>query len=645
MTLTGLLYDSAIALAILLAALGLGHWVLHLLRIEEHGLGRLWLATTCGLGVMSVSTMLIGMAGLLYRVLFAVLLAPFAIAGLLLLVTRLDWWREGRRWLTWSGREISFRVCAYLLLIMSVGSALWILLTHALMPPHEWDEVAYHLALAKLYVQAHRIVYVPFIVHSNWPMNSEMLFSVSLLLGSDVAPHLLMLSMGLLTAVGLLLVARRYFDDRVGVVAVALFLTMPLVKRMAGTGLIDIAPGLYVLAALVALGHWQQERRWPWLVLCGAFCGFAAGSKLMGGGFPLLLGLLLLTIELRQRPLHMGTVLRHGALFGLAGLLVAGPWYARSFLFTGNPIWPFAYQIFGGCNWDVLGDEYHMHSLLELWTLYVPRTPVGLLQSFVYLVTRPSEMGGYGSIGVVIPLGALGASALVLDMPRLLRQSLFVCWGFYVLWFALVSHQSRFLLPIVPLLALATAYLFAWLYDRIRLRPWRLALLAGLLAIVVHEWPWVSASERELLASRTPYLRGQISRNEWLDTQIDVMPLFRYANIQLPANARILLLPYENRAYYLDRAYIWGNPVSQRIIPFERFNNAAELAVTLQHMGITHVIDNTTWMYDGLRYWQHDRALMLALRDECGQPLYWHGGGVLYALTECSTAAKPTREP
>ena len=108
MTLAGLLVDSAVALVILLAALGVGHWILRLLRIEEHGVGRLWLATTCGLGVMSVSTMLIGTAGLLYRVLFAVLLTPPAITGVLLLVTRLDWWHEGRRWLAWSRSEPPF---------------------------------------------------------------------------------------------------------------------------------------------------------------------------------------------------------------------------------------------------------------------------------------------------------------------------------------------------------------------------------------------------------------------------------------------------------------------------------------------------------------------------------------------------------
>lgn len=642
MTLADGLRAGAIALVILLAALGLGHWVLRLLRLQERGVTWLWLAVTCGLGLLSVGTMLLGVAGLFYSALFAVLLAPAAAAGAWLLWrTRADWRQAARGWLAFSSFEWPFRVCAYLLLFISAGSVLWIVLTHALMPPHEWDEVAYHLALPKLYVQAHRVVYVPFIVHSNWPMNSEMLFSVSLMWGSDIAPHLLMLGAAILTVLGLLVVAHGYFDDRVGVVAVALFLSVTLVKRLAGTGLIDLGPGVYVLPALVALERWRQERRWSWLVLSGAYSGFAAGSKLMGGGFPILLGLLLLAGELRQRPRQLGLALRYGTVYGLAGLVVAGPWYLRSFLWTGNPIWPFAYNIIGGRNWDALGDEYYYkESLLEGYALFVPQTPVGLLQSFIYLLTRPAEMGGYaGGLGVVVPLGALGAGALVRRAPRLLWQSLLVCAGFYLMWFAFVSHQLRFLLPVVPLMALAAAYLFVWLYGKVHWRWLQAGLLMGLLVVAFLEWPWASEGERALLASRIPYLRGQMSRDAWLDTQIDVMPLFRYANTQLPAGARILLLPYEDRTYYLDRDYIWGNPMSQRVIPFERFSTAAELAVGLRRMGITHIIDNPTLVYEGLRYWQHDRALMLALRDQCGKPLYRQGGGILYALSDCTSAA------
>lgn len=646
MTLADFVSASSITLLIFLAALGLGWGTFYLLGIRQQRRTYLWLATTCGLGEVSVSTLFLGMNGLLYRSVFIVFLVPLALYGLLLLFRGRWRWAELRQLLVWDGYAWLFRISAYLLLILSASSVLWILLTHALMPPHEWDEVAYHMTLPKLYVQAHRIIYVPFIVHSNWPLNNEMLFVPGLMFGSDIAPHLVMLSMAIWTAGGLLSVGRYAWDDRIGIVAVALFLTVPVVKRLAGIGFIDVAMGLYVLAAMVALHLWQEERRWPWIVICGACCGFVAGSKLTGAGVAIVIGLLFLIGELRHRPLEPRRLLLHSSLIVIAGLLMVGPWYVRSFLFTGNPIWPFAYDLLGGRNWDALGDEYHTGSLLNLWAAEIKKTPMGLVQSFVLLLRQPAELGGYaGGIGMVLPIGTVCALPLLWQRPpRMLGQFLFVGIGFYLTWFLIGSHQIRFLLPVVPLYALLAAYAFVWMYEQLPQFPLRLGLLLLLCGLVLRAWPWMIPGERELQAERFAYVRGTLSRDAWLDQEIDSLPLFRYANSSLPADARILLLPYENRTYYLDRDYIWGHPISQRIIPFEQFQNAEELAAMLQQMGITHVIENPRWMYDGLRYWEQINFLIQSLREECGQPLYQHGAGVVYALGPCQSPPGPSAQ-
>ncbi len=40
------------------------------------------------------------------------------------------------------------------------------------------------------------------------------------------------------------------------------------------------------------------------------------------------------------------------ATFAALALLLGGGWYVRNFVQTGNPVYPFAYSIFGGNNWD-----------------------------------------------------------------------------------------------------------------------------------------------------------------------------------------------------------------------------------------------------------------------------------------------------
>lgn len=642
-----------VALLLLLAALGLGLIAFRAIGICDVSVFRTWLASVLGLGLMSTATLLIGLAGGLYVWLFGPSLVLLALVGAYGFLQCVHTNAVTTYIVRIRSDPLSF-VTTFLLVGMILSALVWILGAHALIPPHEWDEVAYHLDLAKLYVAAHQIFYIPYNVTSNWPLNNEMLFSLALLLGSDIAPHLLMLSSTILILIGILIAGRHYFNDQVGLVAAALFMSIPLVKRLAGTSLIDVALGMYVLAAFLVLMRWRETQHWPWLVLCGAFCGFAAGSKLMGGGFAILFGLLVLgsvigglgssrakmmPLKARNRPVSRFatlTLFKAAATFSLAGAAMVGPWYLRSFAFTGNPIWPFGFAFFGGRNWDALGDEYHMHLLIDVWTVKLPRTPFGLFESFYVAVTSPGDLGGYGGgFGTLFALSVIGALLIAWWSPLFVRYALGISAGFYVLWFAFVSHQLRYLLPVAPLLALAGAYAFDWLHHRVRFRSARVLLLVLLVSLLWRTWPWANEAERGLFVERTTYARGAITRDAWLDSQIDVMPLFRYANTQLPSNAKILLLPYENRSYYLHRDYFWGHPISQRVIRFEQFNSVSQLASYLRTLGITHVIDNPMWVYDGLRYWKHDRALMLALRDECGLPLVQHSEAVLYQLSAC----------
>jgi hypothetical protein len=495
------------------------------------------------------------------------------------------------------------------------------------------------MALAKIYVRAGEIVPVPFIVHSNWPMNTEMLFSFGLLLGSDLIGHLVTWWMSLLTACGLYLFGKRFLDRRIGLLAAILYLTVPLVKRLSGTGLIDVSLPFYGSAALLAYGYARRKGSLPWLALAGLFSGLAAGSKLMGGAYPLLLGLLVV-LELRIHVrMNWRSSLTRLAVFWAAGFLMVGPWYLRSYLFTGNPIWPFLYQVFGGKYWDALGHEYHMTSLLEIWTVDLPFSLKGLLQSFYYLIFEPVRLGGYhGGLGPVL-LVLLGFSALWVlayrRVPRLIYLLALFCGLYYAVWFTVVSPQVRFLFVILPALVLIAAFNFYLLWDWLPhdVLRWGLAVVLIVPMAITH--PAIDREERNLFVARWPYATGKLSRDDFLDAHIEAMPAFRYINDQLPEDSTVLLLPYESRGYHLDRDYVWGHPISQRIIPFEQYDDPQSLAQDLRTMGITHILDNPEWLFDKLRHWEHDRALMLALESECGEPEAAWNNIILYELGPC----------
>lgn len=38
----------------------------------------------------------------------------------------------------------------------------------------------------------------------------------------------------------------------------------------------------------------------------------------------------------------------------------------------------------------------------------------------------------------------------------------------------------------------------------------------------------------------------------------------------------------------------------------------------LRYMNTSFILDSPGWLYTELRYWEHDRALVLALESQCG---------------------------
>lgn len=600
-----------------------------------------YLSVVLGLGIVSWLGLLLGLARLFYpTAAWGLLAMGWALGALSLSLFRGRGGRERQDTPSPVKRFVlPQRFLAAILVLLGAGSLLYMLVVNGFMPPFEWDEIAYHMALAKIYVRAGGIIPVPFIVHSNWPMNTEMLFSLSLLLGSDLVGHLVTWWMSLWTAAGLYLIGRRFLDRRIGLLAAVLYLTVPLVKRLSGTGLIDVSLPFYGTAAFLAYAHYRQKHSLAWIGLAGLFSGLAAGSKLMGGAYPLFLGLLIV-LDARIPPrLDWRPLLTRLAVFWGLGFLMVGPWYGRSYAFTGNPLWPFLYQVFGGKYWDALGHEYHMASLLEVWTVDLPLSLKGLLQSFYYLFFEPARLGGYeGGLGQVV-LGLAGLSVLWVvahrRIPRLIYLLFLFSGLYYIVWFAVVSPQVRFLFVILPPLALMAAFTFYFIWDRLPHETLRWILVVALVVPIALKHPAIDRAERDLFFARWPYATGQLSQEDFLDAHIKAMPAFRYINAELPPESVVLLLPYESRGYYLDRPYVWGHPISQRIIPFEQYDDPLLLAQDLRNMGITHILENPEWLFTELCHWEHDRALMLALESQCGEIEATWNDIVLYRLVRC----------
>ncbi|OGP88465.1 MAG: hypothetical protein A2156_03285 [Deltaproteobacteria bacterium RBG_16_48_10] len=608
-----LLKPLSLLLLFWLGAIGLGHLSLSALRVQFKRGERLLFSAGSGLMIWWLWFLGLGLLGLFRDYIAWFFLLGFGLHGL---------WR-------FSGiitgpplsrpRMTPWNVTLGAIILVN---ALYPLLVYGLLPPLTWDEIAYHLAIPKIYIASGGIAPIPYSFFSNWPFGLEMLYSLALLLGShgEVLAHMMHWSLSLLTSAGL-----WYFGtqqrERVGLLAAAVFLSLPLIKELAGAGVVDVGLTDYSWLAFMAWWYWRVKRDWRWLCLAGLMAGGAASLKLTGASVALLLsGMTLLTRTgdgLKAR-------LKNSAILGIIALMIVCPWYIKSWVFTGDPVFPFGSRIFPSSNWDALGT----HSLLHyLHAINMPFTLTSYLSGPIQLVLYPKRFD-WLSLGYIlvwlIPFGLIG-----MRREKLLWWLLFYLLGYYSIWFCL-THQIRFLLPMLPMAVFLAAWGGAWLVARMG------TLGKGVVIVcLLMELPIVQAVPRKMLLDRISYLTGHQSRSEIVTAAVNPFPAFEYINRSLPTGVRLLLAPYEVRGYYLDRDYVWAHPIGQRFFRFEQIPDGSSLRQALAANGIDYLLDNRQeWdiVLTKYKYYDHLIRLLDELITAYGEKLYSAGDISVYRL-------------
>lgn len=609
-----LLHNLGLLALLLVAVFGFGVPAVHGVGLHNRAAPEFYLfSLALGLGILAHLMLGLGALGLLYQGAAWTLLVAGMLLGLLELVRYRTAYRDALDQIRLPERITWFTVLLTLLLIVN---CLYPLLADALVPPLNWDEIAYHLAIPKIYVQHHAITYIPFIPYSNWPLETEMLFTLGLLLPSETLPHLISWACLLMTCWGLYLLGRRYFSVQVGLLAAVIFSATPMVGTLAGTALVELPLTLYTFLATFAFLIWLEtceNSAWMLSALSG---GLAAATKLNGALVSLVLGVLIVIAGLMRRQVQLKALAIRFVLFGLLAFAVVAPWYVKCWIQTGNPFWPFLQDTLGGRDWDALGSEYLL-GFIRLPNM--PTTPTNWLLGLWYLTFQAER---FGPQRVVLGWHYLAMLPFVLPAlffikpayRRTLRWLSTMGIIYYTVWF-FQTHQARFLMPTIPVLALLAASGALWLGE-VRQTIWR-TLVQGVLVLSLTLACWLARpADRAHVGSRWSFLSGQTTRQAFLLTQAPGYATYSYANEHLPSDAYVLLALYESRGYYLDRDYVWANPISQRILRLEQFTDADQLAAELHTRGFTHVIfrparlNNYTYIRHGEAITQLTRALL-----------------------------------
>jgi hypothetical protein len=355
----------------------------------------------------------------------------------------------GRRLRGWVREPLALLVVTVLVVVYAA------LFAQALRPIVAWDADVYHLTVPRLYLEHGGFRRIPFNVYSNWPLAVQLLFALAMTWKDYVLATAVHYGFGVLLAISTGALVARVATPTWGAIAAGLLTMHPVFLYEIRVAYVDVACAFFLFAAFVALHRALEDpgAERGFMLAAGIACGVLAAAKLNG----IFGAVAVATVYVASR-LHGGAPARslRAPLLAFAAPVAAlgVPWLLKTWWLTGNPVYPLLHGVFGGPEWSEGLARAH-----RAWqrSIGMGRAPL----DYVLLPFRVLFLGGEGYprfdgrlhplLGVLLPVALIGARH-----HALARRALGVAAAYFVLW-AATSQQMRFLIPVLPLLAVAVA--------------------------------------------------------------------------------------------------------------------------------------------------------------------------------------------
>jgi len=424
-------------------------------------------------------------------------------------------------------------------------------------PPWYQDDMTYHLALPRQFAVAGGYFVPDDNIFTFIPLGWESVLSLLYALGAEPThyppfnPRLLSVWTAGFAALGTTGLARSLgASPKVAWGAGFLLLLHPTLMHYAPSAYVEA--WMLLLVALAAQGVVRAVAgEGGWLVPAGVFGGLAMCCKFTGLVVVGLLGLGLLLDGWGRKDDR--ALFRRLVRFGGSAALVGAPFYVRSWVQRGNPVFPSAWGLLGGEGWSA----WRAWAWGEILANYgAGRTPLDqLLLPWRFFNTRELFDTFEGSNGPVLLLGLAAAGLLAWKLRdqrervRPLLLGLGVALGFTLFW-ALSTQQMRFWLPVLPVFAALTVVGLSGLSRRLR--------GVTLAVVLLLSFAWVVDLERQVWQRQhtSAWLRGELDREAVLRTLLpDSYGIFPEVHSLVPPDGRIWLIWMRNKTYYLERDF------------------------------------------------------------------------------------------
>lgn len=439
-----------------------------------------------------------------------------------------------------------------------------IVLLLASVPPVSRDALTHHLALPKLWVARGGIHETPDIVFSYYPQLLDLLYTLPLMLGHDIAAKYIHFLFALLTAGMLFLFVRRRLGAAWAACAGLMFLTIPVILKLSVIVYVDLGLIFFSAASLFAVVLWLEDPgRIKWLLVAGVASGLALGTKYNAMVPVFALGLLLPFFFLRTGGSRNTKQLRavgYGAMFAAVALLVFSPWLVRNYSLTGNPLYPLAQGVFSAGTSAGDPQPKPLGPLLIRKLVYEENLPYTLLIPLRIFYEGQDDDPRYfdGRMNLLLLVLPLALVAV----PGQYRKSfpeepLFGAYSVLVvlLVFLLKDMRIRWIAAIIPPLIVLATYglhsLYEWLSrSRGSATPAHILVAAVLMAYFAPNLLYAKGLYDKI--QPLSYLGGDLSRGEYIQKYRPEYAAISMANQVVPAGGRVLGLYLGGRRYYFS---------------------------------------------------------------------------------------------
>lgn len=465
--------------------------------------------------------------------------------------------------------------------VLCVAGVLLVIWDNTLSPRLTADARNYHLLFSQIMIKNHGFTWIPFKPITNWPLNVEMLFTIALIVKDYVLAKLMHFSFGVLLLVAIFQFTKENRGTFAGMLAVIFFLMNDVILRVMPSSYSDLGVTFFFF---MAFWYMTKALREPdlekyYLLLSGIFAGAMAGCKMNGFIGGIILGILFLGVKMKDGELikSFGRMMLY---FGCPAVLLLSPWLIKSAVMTGNPVYPFLFNIFGGPEWNAQLSADLTRAHINM--MGMGREPIDyLLLPFRVIWYGQWDFAHFWGIIRRIWIVLVPLAIIVGIRRRIIRWALFVSLLYFISW-ALGSQQMRYLIPVLALLSFSAAASLAaavsWIGNKKAARAVSAVILVAASCYLLFAVNSHAMNPKLTLWPKPPMIDKTIPKH------------IEFINKKLPEDAKILFLN-DNNGLYLERDFICPNllsvPQITRMLLMGRPDG--KVCRNLKRKGITHI--------------------------------------------------------